>query len=104
MGKGVTLDLGLRIEQGKPARSGRSQGERNQLPMERQDRAARWAAHGIHRQGQDEVFGSYNVVNDVMKLLLAQTSFGAQSYEAVLLSPGTGWKWLIYQPATLMWS
>src|SRR5260370_21193402 len=28
-----------------------------------------------------KVFGSYGVVNDVMKLLVAQTSWGAQSYE-----------------------
>src|SRR5207237_6097904 len=28
-----------------------------------------------------KVFGSYSVVNDVMKLLVAQTSWGAQSYE-----------------------
>jgi hypothetical protein len=28
-----------------------------------------------------KLFGSYGVVNDVMKLLLAQTSFGAQAYE-----------------------
>ena len=28
-----------------------------------------------------KIFASYGVVNDVMKLLLAQTSWGAQSYE-----------------------
>ncbi len=28
-----------------------------------------------------KIFGSYGVVNDVMKLLLAQTSCGAQAYE-----------------------
>ena len=28
-----------------------------------------------------KIFGSYGVVNDVMKLLLAQTSWGAQAYE-----------------------
>ena len=28
-----------------------------------------------------KIFGSYGVTNDVMKLLLAQTSFGAQGYE-----------------------
>ena len=28
-----------------------------------------------------KIYGSYGVVNDVMKLLLAQTSWGAQAYE-----------------------
>jgi Carboxypeptidase regulatory-like domain len=31
--------------------------------------------------GKMKLFGSYGVVNDVMKLLLAQTSFGAQAFE-----------------------
>jgi len=33
------------------------------------------------RDGKLKIFGSYGVTNDVMKLLLAQTSFGAQGYE-----------------------
>ena len=33
------------------------------------------------RHGKMKIFGSYGVVNDVMKLLLAQTSWGAQSFE-----------------------
>ena len=40
-----------------------------------------------------KIFGSYGVVNDVMKLLLAQTSWGAQAYEDCsypLDSDGTG--------------
>ena len=36
---------------------------------------------GSQRPWQDEDLGSYGVVNDVMKLLLAQTSWGAQAYE-----------------------
>ena len=28
-----------------------------------------------------KIFGSYGVYNDVMKLLVAETSFGAQAYE-----------------------
>ena len=41
--------------------------------------------------GKAKVFGSYGVVNDVMKLLLAQTSYGAQSYEecAYALGPNS---------------
>jgi len=36
---------------------------------------------GSKRNGKMKIFGSYGVVNDVMKLLLAQTSYGAQSFE-----------------------
>ena len=36
---------------------------------------------GITQNGKLKIFGSYGVVNDVMKLLLAQTSWGAQAYE-----------------------
>ena len=32
------------------------------------------------RDGKMKIFGSYGVINDVMKLLLAQTSWGAQGY------------------------
>src|SRR5260370_34464373 len=35
------------------------------------------AAWGL-RNGKIKIFGSYGVVNDIMKLLLAQSSFGAQ--------------------------
>ena len=31
--------------------------------------------------GKMKIFGSYGVTNDVMKLLLAQTSWGAQGFE-----------------------
>ena len=33
------------------------------------------------RDGKLKIFGSYGVTNDVMKLLLAQTSWGAQGFE-----------------------
>ena len=36
---------------------------------------------GSDGNGKMKIFGSYGVVNDVMKLLLAQTSWGAQAYE-----------------------
>ena len=37
-----------------------------------------------------KIFGSYGVVNDVMKLLLAQTSWGAQAYEDCSYPLGLG--------------
>lgn len=38
--------------------------------------------------GKLKIFGSYGVVNDVMKLLLAQSSFGAQAYETCVYPLG----------------
>jgi Carboxypeptidase regulatory-like domain len=38
------------------------------------------AAWDVKRNGKMKIFASYGVVNDVMKLLLAQTSWGAQGY------------------------
>jgi hypothetical protein len=38
--------------------------------------------------GKMKVFGSYGVVNDVMKLLLAQSSWGAQSFENCVYALG----------------
>src|SRR6202008_2276860 len=40
------------------------------------------------RKGRMKIFGSYGVVNDVMKLLLAQTSWGAQAYEQCVYALG----------------
>jgi len=38
--------------------------------------------------GKMKIFGSYGVVNDVMKLLLAQTSWGAQVFENCVYALG----------------
>ena len=81
VGKGLTLNLGLRIEkESLPAPAGYNV---KSIYFGWGDKIAPrlGAAWDVMRNGKMKVFGSYGVVNDVMKLLLAQTSWGAQSYE-----------------------
>ena len=93
VGKGLTLDLGLRIEkESLPAPAGVKVPAIN---FSWGDKIAPrlGAAWDPTRKGKMKIFGSYGVVNDVMKLLLAQTSWGAQAYEDCsypLDSDGTG--------------
>ncbi|MGB8261670.1 MAG: TonB-dependent receptor [Terracidiphilus sp.] len=81
LGKGLTLDLGLRIEKETlPAPGGLKV---SSIAFDWSDKieprlGAAWDPSG---KGKMKLFGSYGVVNDVMKLLLAQTSWGAQAYE-----------------------
>ncbi len=82
IGHGLTLNLGLRIEKETlPAPPGIgpqissinfSWGDKIEPRL-----GAAWGS----RDGKLKIFGSYGVTNDVMKLLLAQTSWGAQGYE-----------------------
>ena len=81
VGKGVTLDLGLRIEhESLPAPGGVKISTIN-FPWSDKIEPRLGAAWDPSGHGKMKIFGSYGVVNDVMKLLLAQTSWGAQSYE-----------------------
>jgi outer membrane receptor protein involved in Fe transport len=81
MGKGVTLDLGLRIEhETLPAPGGVKVSAIN-FPWSDKIEPRVGGAWDPSGHGKMKFFGDYNVINDVMKLLLAQTSFGAQAYE-----------------------
>jgi len=82
VGHGLTLNLGLRIEKETlPAPPGIGVnissinfgwGDKIEPRL-----GAAWGS----RDGKMKIFGSYGVTNDVMKLLLAQTSWGAQGFE-----------------------
>jgi hypothetical protein len=81
VGKGLTFDVGLRIEkESLPAPAGV---QVNAINFGWGDKIAPrlGAAWDPTHQGKMKIFGSYGVVDDVMKLLLAQTSWGAQAYE-----------------------
>jgi hypothetical protein len=81
IGKGLTLDLGLRIEkESLPAPGGVKVSSIN-FPWSDKIEPRLGAAWDPRGNGKMKFFGSYGVVNDVMKLLLAQTSWGAQAYE-----------------------
>ena len=88
VGKGLTLDLGIRIEkESLPAPGGLKV---SAIDFSWSDKVeprlgAAWDPTG---KGKMKIFGSYGVVNDVMKLLLAQTSWGAQAYEECMYPLG----------------
>jgi hypothetical protein len=80
VGHGLTLNLGIRMEKEVlPAPPGIGLSNIKTINFSWADKVApRLGAAWGSRNGKMKIFGSYGVVNDVMKLLLAQTSFGAQ--------------------------
>ncbi len=81
VGKGVTLNLGIRAErESLPAPSGVNVASIN-FPWSDKIAPRLGVAWDPTQKGKMKIFGSYGVVNDVMKLLIAQTSWGAQAYE-----------------------
>ena len=83
IGHGLTLNLGVRIEKETlPAPPGIGISSIKTINFSWSDKIApRLGAAWGSRDGKMKIFGSYSVTNDVMKLLLAQTSFGAQGFE-----------------------
>ena len=81
MGKGLTLNLGLRIEKESLPAPGGVKVSSISFPWSDKIEPRLGAAWDPTRRGKMKIYGSYGVVNDVMKLLLAQTSWGAQAYE-----------------------
>ena len=83
IGHGLTLNLGIRIEKEPlPAPPGIGISNIKTIDFSWADKIApRLGAAWGSRDGKMKIFGSYGVTNDVMKLLLAQTSFGAQGFE-----------------------
>ena len=88
LGHHLTLNLGIRIEKEYlPAPSGYNIKSINFNWSDKIEPrlGAAWDPTG---RGKMKLFGSYGVVNDVMKLLLAQTSWGAQAYEQCIYALG----------------
>jgi hypothetical protein len=86
VGHGLTLNLGIRIEkESLPVPPGLISGGQTppaSINFSWSDKVEpRLGAAWGSRNGRLKIFGSYGVVNDVMKLLLAQTSWGAQVFE-----------------------
>jgi hypothetical protein len=86
VGHGLTLNLGIRVEKEKlPVPAGLQQAgvvPPQSINFSWGDKVApRIGAAWGPASGKMKIFGSYGVVNDVMKLLLAQTSWGAQVFE-----------------------
>ena len=91
---GLTLNLGLRVEKEYLPAPGGYKNLIKSIDFGWTDKVAPRLgfAWDPTRSGKAKIFGSYGVVNDVMKLLLAQTSYGAQSFEecAYALGPNSG--------------
>lgn len=83
IGHGLTLNLGVRMEKETlPAPPGIGIASIRTINFNWGDKIApRLGAAWGSRDGKMKIFGSYGVTNDVMKLLLAQTSWGAQGFE-----------------------
>jgi Carboxypeptidase regulatory-like domain len=83
VGHGLTLNLGIRVEkESLPAPSGIGIAGIRSINFSWDDKIEpRLGAAWGSANGKLKIFGSYGVTNDVMKLLLAQTSFGAQGFE-----------------------
>ena len=88
VGKGLTLDLGLRIEKESLPAPGGLKVKAIDFSWSDKIEPRLGVAWDPTHVGKSKIFGSYGVVNDVMKLLLAQTSFGAQAYELCLYPLG----------------
>jgi len=86
VGHGLTLDLGIRVEkESLPVPNGvipPGLQPPTSINFSWSDKIEpRLGAAWGSRDGKMKIFGSYGVTNDVMKLLLAQTSWGAQAFE-----------------------
>jgi len=81
VGKGLTFDVGLRIEKETLPAPGGVKVSSIDFPWSDKIEPRLGAAWDPTNRGKMKIYGSYSVVNDVMKLLLAQTSWGAQAYE-----------------------
>jgi hypothetical protein len=81
IGHGLTLDLGLRLEHETLPAPGGVAVSSITFPWSDKIEPRLGAAWDPSGHGKMKIYGSYGVVNDVMKLLLAQTSWGAQAYE-----------------------
>jgi hypothetical protein len=80
---GLTLNLGLRVEKEYLPAPGGYKNLIKAINFGWTDKISPrlgFAWDPTHT-GKAKIFASYGVVNDVMKLLLAQTSYGAQSFE-----------------------
>jgi hypothetical protein len=91
IGKGLTINAGVRIEKETlPPPPGQGTLAGHTINFGWGDKVAPriGAAWDVFHDGRAKVFGSYGVTNDIMKLLLAETSWGGQSFEECVYAMG----------------
>jgi len=88
VGHGLTLSLGLRIEKETLPPPGGFKIPAIDFGWTDKIAPRLGVAWDPTGHGKMKIFGSYGVVNDVMKLLLAQTSWGAQAFETCTYALG----------------
>jgi hypothetical protein len=101
VGHGLTFNVGLRIEkESLPAPGGVKV---SAIDFGWGDKIAPrlGVAWNPTHTGKMKVFASYGVVNDVMKLLVAQTSFGAQAYELCTYALGPDGSPTFFSPSAI---
>ena len=83
IGRGLTLNLGLRVEkENLPAPAGIGISSIRTINFSWGDKIEpRLGAAWGPANGKMKIFGSYGVTNDVMKLMLALSSWGAQGFD-----------------------
>jgi hypothetical protein len=92
IGRGVTINAGLRVEKEYlPAEDQPTGGIGKPINFGWGDKVAPriGAAWDVFKDGRMKVFGSYGVFNDIMKLNLAISSFGGQYWENCAYSMDT---------------
>jgi len=93
IGRGLTVDLGIRIEkENLPGEITAAGVPANPIQFGWGDKIAPrlGASYDVFRNGKLKVFGSYGVFNDQMKLNLAISSFGGQYWNNCAYALGAG--------------
>jgi hypothetical protein len=84
IGKGLTINVGIRVEkESMPTPSGEVNLSNHRINFSWSDKVEPriGAAWDVFHNGKMKVFGSFGITNDIMKLLVAETSWGGQAYE-----------------------
>jgi hypothetical protein len=84
IGHGITINAGIRVEkESMPTPSGENvlPNHRINFDWSKKVEPRIGGAWDVFRNGKMKVFGSYGITNDIMKLQIAETAWGSQTFE-----------------------